>query len=190
MEEEIQKVRWVNYQSIILIFLLLIGVGIIALLQTRNSSRNLAGKPRFEKGAPAPNFTLPDLDGKMVSLADYKGQVVLLNIWATWCRPCVEEMPSMEKLYQELKDEEFEILAVSIDESGAQVVLPFMKKHKLSFPALTDTAGAIKNLYQTTGVPESFIIDKDGRIVEEVTGPRDWASAGAIRFFRNLIQSN
>jgi len=126
----------------------------------------------------------------MVSLTDYKGNVVLLNIWATWCPPCVEEMPSMEKLHQELKDESFEILAVSIDVSGAEAVIPFMKKHKLGFSALTDTTGAIKNLYQTIGVPESFIIDKDGIIVEKVIGPRDWAASGAIRYFRNLIQRN
>lgn len=189
MNEEIQKVGRVNYQSIIVIFLIIIGIGIIVLLQTRRSSLNLAGKPRFEKGVRAPNFTLPDLDGKMVSLADFKGQVVLLNIWATWCAPCVEEMPSMEKLHQELKDEKFVILAVSIDESGAKVVRPFMKKHKLSFPALIDSAGTLKSLYRTTGVPESYIIDKDGRVLEEIIGPRDWAAAGAIRYFQNLIQS-
>ena len=168
----------------------MIGVGIIVLLQTNKFSPNLAGKPRFEKGAAAPNFTLPDLDGNMVSLADYKGKVVLLNIWATWCPPCVEEMPSMEKLHQELKDEKFVILAVSIDELGAKAVQPFMKKYKLSFLSLTDTAGTIKNLYQTTGVPESFIIDKNGSIVEEVIGPRDWAAAGVIRYFRSMIRSN
>jgi peroxiredoxin len=190
MKEEIQKVRRVNLQSIMLIFLIIIGVGIIVFLQTKDSSFDLSGKPRFGKGVAAPNFTLPGLDGKMVSLTDHKGKVVLLNIWATWCLPCVEEMPSMEKLHQELKDEGFEILAVSIDESGAEAVLPFMKKHKLSFPALTDTKGAMKNLYQTTGVPESFIIDKDGTIVEEVIGPRDWATPSAIRYFRNLIQRN
>jgi len=115
---------------------------------------------------------------------------VLLNIWATWCAPCVAEMPSMEKLYQELEDEGFELLAVSVDESGAEVVTPFMKKHKLSFPVLIDTEGAIKSLYQLTGIPESFIIDKDGIIVEKVIGPRDWAASGAISYFRNLIQSN
>ena len=190
MKEEIKKARRVNFQSILLIFLIIIGVGIIVLLQTKDSSFNLSGKPRIVKGVPAPNFTMPGLDGKMVSLADYKGKVVFLNIWATWCPPCVEEMPSMEKLYQELKGEGFEILAVSIDASGAKDVLPFMKKHKLSFPALTDTRGAIKELYQTTGVPESFIIDKDGIIVEKVIGPRDWAASGAIRYFRNLIQRN
>jgi len=190
MTEEIQKVRRANLQSILLIFLIIIGVGIIVLLQTKDSSFNLSGKPRLEKGVPAPNFTLPRLDGKMVSLADYKGKVILLNIWATWCPPCVEEMPSMEKLYQELKGEAFEILAVSIDVLGAKAVIPFMKKHKLSFPALTDTKGVIKSLYQTTGVPESIIIDEDGIIIEKVIGPRDWATPGVIRYFRNLIQRN
>jgi peroxiredoxin len=190
MSEEIRNVRKLSFQPLILIVLILIGVGIILLLQTKDSSFNLSGKPLLGKGVPAPDFTLPGLDGQMVSLADYRGKVVLLNIWATWCPPCVEEMPSMEKLYQMLKAEGFEILAVSMDESGGQAVRPFMKKHKLNFPALTDTEGALKNLYQTTGVPESFIIDKDGIIVEKVIGPRDWASPGAIRSFRNLIQKN
>ena len=190
MKEKIQKDRRVNLQSILLIFLIIIGVGIIVLLQTKDSSFNLSGKPRLVKGMSAPNFTLPGLDGKTVSLADYKGKVVLLNIWATWCPPCVDEMPSMEKLHQELKGEAFEILAVSIDASGAKAVLPFMKKHQLSFPALTDTKGAIKNLYQTTGVPESFIIDKDGIIVEKVIGPMDWATPDVIRYFRDLVQRN
>ena len=88
-----------------------------------------------------------------------------------------------------LKNEGFEILAVSIDVSGAKAVLPFMQKHKLSFPALTDTKGTVKSLYQATGVPESFIIDKDGIIVEKIIGPRDWAAPGAIRYFRKLMSS-
>ncbi len=174
--------------NIILIFLVIVGVGIIVLLQTKDSYLNISGKPRLGKGVPAPDFTLPDINGKMVSLTDYRGKVVLINIWATWCPPCVAEMPSMEKLNQELKDEDFEILAVSLDVSGAKAVIPFMKKHKLSFSVLTDTKGAIKSLYQTTGVPESFIIDQEGIIVEKVIGPKDWASPGAILFFRNLIQ--
>lgn len=183
-------VRKINFQSILLIFLIIFGGGIIVLLQTKDTSFDLSGTPRIKKGMPAPAFTLAGLDGNMVSLDDYKGKVVLLNIWATWCPPCVEEMPSMEKLYQELEDEEFEILAVSIDASGSKIVTPFMKKHNLSFPALTDTQGTLKNLYQTTGVPESFIIDKGGIISEKIIGPRDWAQPGIIAYFRNLIQRN
>jgi peroxiredoxin len=187
-KEEIQKDRRVNFQALVIIFLIVILFGILILLQTKDSFYNASSGLQVAKDLPAPNFSLPDLDGKMVSLSDYRGKVVLLNIWATWCPPCVEEMPSMEKLYQELQGEGFEILAVSIDESGAQDVLPFMQKHKLSFPALTDSKGAIKNLYQTTGVPESFIIDKDGILVEKVIGPRNWAIPEAIRYFRNLIR--
>jgi peroxiredoxin len=190
MREETRNVRKLGLQSLLVVVLIMIGVGIIVLLQTKDSSLNLTGSPRLGQGEPAPDFSLPGLDGQMVRLADYRGKVVLLNIWATWCPPCVEEMPSMEKLYQTLKGEDFEILAVSMDESGAQAVGPFMEKHRLNFPALTDTKGAIKSLYLTTGVPESFIIDKDGIIVEKVIGPRDWASPGAIRSFRNLIQRN
>ena len=182
--------RRLNFHSIFLIVLISVGFGIIVLLQTKDSSFDLSGKSRIDKGVPAPEFTLPGLDGNMVKLVDYKGKVVLLNIWATWCPPCVEEMPSMEKLYQELKDEDFQILAVSIDVSGGNVVAPFMKKHKLSFPALTDTQGTLKSLYRTTGVPESFIIEKDGIIAEKIIGPRDWATPAVISYFRNLIQRN
>ena len=190
MNEENQSVRRLNFRSIILIVLVIVGVGIMFLLQSKKSSFNPYGKPLLGKGVPAPDFTFPGLDGKKVSLADHKGKVVLLNIWATWCAPCVAEMPSMEKLYQELKDEGFEILAVSVDESGAGAVNPFMEKHKLGFPVLLDTKADIKNLYHATGIPESFIIDENGIIVEKIIGPRDWADSGAIRFFRNLIQSN
>ena len=190
MQEKIRPVRRVNFRSLILIVLIIVGVGIIVLLQSRDSFHNPSGKPLLEKGVPAPDFAFPGLDGKRLRLSDYKGQVVLLNIWATWCAPCVEEMPSMEKLYQELKDEGFKLLAVSVDESGAEAVTPFMKKHKLGFPVLLDPRGEIKSLYQLTGIPESFIIDKNGIIVEKIIGPRDWAASGAIRFFRNLIQSN
>ena len=189
MQEDNQNDRKLKLQPLMLVVLILIGGGIIFLLQTKDSSFNLSGKPRLGKGAAAPNFSLPGLDGKMITLADYKGKVVFLNIWATWCPPCVQEMPSMKKLYQELNGEGFEILAVSIDASGGEAVIPFMKKYGLSFPALLDTKSSIKSLYQTTGVPESFIIDKDGIIAEKIIGPREWASPDAIRLIRNLIQS-
>jgi thiol-disulfide isomerase/thioredoxin len=124
----------------------------------------------------------------MVSLSDYRGKVVFLNIWATWCPPCREEMPSMEKLYRELRGEGFEILAVSIDALGAKAVAPFMKEYRLSFPALLDPEGTVQQLYGTTGIPESFIIDKKGIIAEKIIGARNWATPEVIRFFRNLIQ--
>jgi thiol-disulfide isomerase/thioredoxin len=177
-----------RYKVITLFCVIAIMLGIFILLQGKDSFLNLSNQARLKPGLSAPNFTFPGLDGKMTSLADYKGKVVFLNIWATWCGPCREEMPSMEKLYKELKGGDFEILAISIDALGAKVVAPFVKEYKLSFPVLLNPKGTIQILYGTTGVPESFIIDKEGVLVQKIIGPRDWASTEAIRFFQNLIQ--
>ena len=190
-EQETSKDNQVKFQNIgLLVLLVVVFLGLIALLLAKDSIFSPVTITRLEKGVVAPDFTFPDLNGKMVSLADFRGKVVFLNIWATWCLSCVEEMPSMEKLYQEMRGEDFEILAVSIDVQGAKIVTPFMEKYKLSFPALIDSHGRIKSLYQTTGVPETFIIDKEGIIVQKIIGPRDWSSADAFRFFRNLLLSN
>ena len=181
--------RKTNFRSIILVFMMIVAISILILLQTKDSYLNLSGKPMLGKGAAAPDFTLPDLNGNSVSLSDYRGKAVLLNIWATWCPPCVSEMPSMEKLYQNMKEEDFDILAVSIDESGADDVVSFMKKYKLNFTVLTDPQGSLNDKYQTTGIPESYIIDKNGRIVEKIIGPRDWAAPEIVRIFQELART-
>ncbi len=168
-------------------FLLLVGA-VFLFLRWYTSYVHQSQKPRVLAGTAPPAFTLPGLDGRMVSLADYKGKVVFLNIWATWCPPCREEMPSMEKLYEQLKSDDFEILAVSVDLSGAEAVRPFMKRYGLHFPALLDTEGKVQHLYGTTGIPESFIIGRDGRIRKVIVGPMDWATPAAVRFFRTLLK--
>ncbi|MGD2186287.1 MAG: TlpA disulfide reductase family protein [Desulfobacterales bacterium] len=174
----------IYYKATILVFLAVCGLLILFSLRQNNPYLNYSS---LKTGRPAPDFTLPGLDDKMVSLSDYRGHVVLVNIWATWCPPCVDEMPSMEKLYQELKGENFEILAVSIDAAGKKAVAPFMKKYNLSFPVLMDPDGSIQTLYQTTGVPESFIINQEGVLIEKIIGARDWATSEILRFFRGLI---
>jgi peroxiredoxin len=176
-----------NYRGIILVSLAVIALAVLFLLKQNNSYLNYSP---LKPGHPAPDFSFPGLDGKMVSLADHRGHIVLVNIWATWCPPCVDEMPSMEKLYQELKGENFEILAVSIDALGIKAVAPFMKKYSLSFPALMDPDGAIKALYQTTGVPESFIVNQEGILVEKIIGPRNWATPAVVGFFRDLLKTS
>jgi peroxiredoxin len=189
MDEKASKAG-TRYKSLTLFVLIAGMVGIFVLFQLKDSFFSLSNNVPVKLGAPAPNFTFPTLDGKMVSLSDYNGKVVFLNIWATWCPPCREEMPSMEKLYKELKGQEFEILAVSIDASGATAVRPFMKEHGLSFPALLDTGGTIRGLYGMTGVPETYVIDKEGVIKQRIIGPRDWAAPEAIRLFRGLVEKS
>ena len=187
-EKEIQTVKKFNYKTVMLFFLILIMLGVMVLLQGKDSFFNLSKKPRIKEGLPAPDFTFPGLDGQPVRLSDYKGKVVLLNIWATWCAPCIEEMPSMQKLYQALKGSNFEILAVSVDQAGAGAVAPFMQQYKLSFPALVNPDGTIQNLYGTTGIPESFIIDKKGIIRKVIIGPINWYTPEVIRFVQNLLK--
>ena len=179
----------INHKSVILVIVLALGISIFILLKLNESEIFFSGTLKLEVGKAAPDLTFPGLDGRMISLSDHKGKVVLVNIWATWCSPCVDEMPSMEKLYQEFKDDNLEILAVSIDALGAEVVGPFMQKYNLTFPALLDPEGTIRQSYQVTGVPESFIIDQQGVLAKKIIGAADWSSPGVLSFFRNLLQN-
>ena len=177
-----------NYPIAVFIFVVVTVMVIILSLKLNDSAFKFSNQVAIEDNLPAPDFTFPGLDGKMVSLSDYKGKVVLVNIWATWCPPCVDEMPSMEKLYNKFKGQNFEILAVSIDEPGLKAVAPFMRKFNLTFPALIDSKGAINAVYGVTGVPESFIIDKQGILAKKIVGPVDWASPAIFRFFSEEIE--
>jgi peroxiredoxin len=135
----------------------------------------------------APDFALPDLEGQAVRLSAYRGHVVLVNLWATWCPPCRDEMPSMERLYQRLKDKGFVLLAVSEDEGAAAAVKAFVQQMRVTFPVLLDPDGDVGRKYEVWGFPESFLVDRDGRVVERVIGPRDWSSAEQIARIEALL---
>jgi len=129
-------------------------------------------------GSEAPPFTAATLDAqpKPRTLADYKGQVVLVNVWATWCGPCRHEMPSMQALYKDFAPRGFKIVAVSIDEPGdGPKVRDFVKEFGITFDVLHDGAGTIQKIYQTTGVPENFLIDAEG-VVRKKAYAQDWNS--------------
>jgi cytochrome c biogenesis protein CcmG/thiol:disulfide interchange protein DsbE len=166
---------------------LLVAVPIILITLKEKGSRSRFIRP-LQEGKPAPNFTFPDLEGRKVSLSDFRGKVVLVNIWATWCPPCRDEMPSMQKLYERFKGEHFEIVAVSINTDGREAVARFMQQMNLTFPALLDPKEKIRSLYGITGVPESFIVDREGILVNKVIGPMDWSSPPVFDFFQELIQ--
>jgi peroxiredoxin len=177
-----------NYKAVILVFLALaIFLALLALNQ-KGSFRKSFELKSLGVGRPAPDFEFPGLDGQIVRLSNYRGKVVLVNIWATWCPPCIDEMPSMEKLYNELQGGNFEILAVSVDAQGLKAVAPFMKAYKLSFPALIDTNGTVMNLYRATGIPESFIINKKGILIKRIIGPLDWDAPEISDYLRNLMK--
>lgn len=144
---------------------------------------------KFEEPVVAPDFTLKDLKGTQVTLKNFKGRVVFLNFWATWCPPCRREMPSMERLYKQLKDRDFTMLAVDMQESEKRV-RAFISEFSLSFPALLDLNGDISSLYGIVGLPTTYIIDREGKIIGKAVGPRDWSSQESKQLFQSLLKKS
>ncbi|HWC75356.1 MAG TPA: TlpA disulfide reductase family protein [Gemmatimonadales bacterium] len=144
----------------------------------------------IEVGSTAPNFHAVELpSGRPATIANYRGKVVLLNIWATWCPPCKVEMPSMERLSHKLAGTDFQLVAVSVDEQDSTVVDKFVKDMGLTFQILHNQDGTIRQIYQTTGVPESFVIDRDGVIVKKVIGAADWDAPVNENLIRRLLDA-
>ena len=146
--------------------------------------------PPLRRGRMAPPIELPDVEsGERISLADFENRVVLVNFWATWCKPCEDEMPAMERLYRGLRDSGFELVAVSADiEGDLELVREFRDRMAISFPIALDPAKRISELYQTMGFPESLLIDRDGTVVERYVGPRDWDHRVYAERIRELLE--
>jgi peroxiredoxin len=140
-------------------------------------------------GQPAPAFALPRLapaDGAGLSLDDLRGRVVLVNFWATWCKPCEDEMPAMERLYRALAGTEFELVAISVD-TGREEVEAFRDRLDLTFPILLDPDRRVASSYQSYRFPESYLIDREGRILARYIGPRDWDAAVYLERIRRVL---
>lgn len=143
-----------------------------------------------EVGSQAPDFAARELNGRgaVRTMADYRGQVVVLNIWATWCTPCVVEMPTFERLHALFPDSDLRVVAVSIDEFvSADSVRSFARNLGVTFDVLLDSTRAIERQYQVTGYPETFVIARDGTIRKKWIGPADWASPANVALVRDLL---
>ncbi len=141
-------------------------------------------------GTRAPDFQAATLDTppRELSLANYKGKVVLVNIWATWCQPCRVEIPSIEKLYRTYGPRGLNVVAVSVDEPGTEsAIRAFVRDMGMTFQVLHDPSGKIEQAYQTTGYPETVIIGKDGVIRKKIAGAVDWNSEGNRRLIEQLL---
>ncbi len=159
-----------------------IAVALLALLDGGSTS------PAIGRGRRAPDFELPRLGGEAsVRLSALRGSVVLVNFWATWCKPCEDEMPAMERLYRALRPDGFELLAVSVDDE-AEAVAEFQQRLGLSFPILLDPRKDVASgLYHTFRFPESLLIGRDGVVVERYIGPKDWDADAYSERIRRLL---
>lgn len=142
------------------------------------------------KGKPlAPDFSLVDIDDKQHRLSFYRGKVVIVNFWATWCPPCRFELPSMEALWQELKKEDVVMLAINIGED-ADTIFTFTTDYPVTFPLLMDRDSSVIKQYPVLGIPTSFIIDPQGRIIYRAVGTREWNDEKIIKQIIELKKSN
>ncbi len=160
------------------------------ILSTTRPDARTERLPMISAGEKAADFKLADLAGKVVSLSSLRGKVVFLNVWATWCAPCRQEMPSMETLYDEFKNnKDFVIVAVSQDTKGKEAVLPYVEKNGYHFEVLLDPQNTVGEAYNVSGVPETFIIDRTGRIVAHHMGAFDWSRPDVKEALQELLDA-
>jgi peroxiredoxin len=170
-------------------------MALVALAAVLSPGRTAAEDPvaalsliRPKPAKDAPEFQVRTPDDRTLRLADFKGKVVFLNFWATWCEPCREEMPSMERLHRAYKDRGLAVLAISLDSQGASVVNPFVKKFALTFPVGLDPKMAVRETYGVWAVPSTFLIDRKGKRVLFANGAREWDGKAAHALVESLLK--
>ncbi len=180
----VDKLRWFNISlGSLLILSIFITSG--AVFAGEDHWKDM-GIIRLNKRDMAPAFSLPLLSGAEVGPHTYKGKVIILNFWASWCPPCRREMPSMERLYRDYKDKGVVILGVN-DMESEEDVRSFYDEYMLSFPTVLDKDGKVFNQYGVLAIPTSFIIDREGRLIGKVFGPREWDSEHARALIKELL---
>lgn len=147
------------------------GFGIVLLASLVGcSARGPIGFSGLPPNSDAPNFTLAALDGKNVSLSDFKGKVVVLNFWATWCSPCSREIPDLNDLYNRYQEKGLAVISIAMDRDGSGVVKSFAEEHKIGYPVLLGDAQIQKSYGGVSGIPSTFLIDKKGKVVTNSVG--------------------
>ena len=185
------KRRYLIFSGLIFIFLVVFGVLILDSGKKEKFKNEIKNdnsvKEGIYKGEIPPDFTLKDLEGEEVSLKRFRGKIVLLNFWATWCPPCRKEIPSMIKLYKRYNDKGLEIIGVNLDRMDKSGIEKFSSEYNITFPILLDPTGKIATLYGITALPATFILDRNGKIQERVAGGKDWSSEENLKIFETLL---
>jgi len=148
-----------------------------------------------DTGGRAPAYAAVSLDGDTVRLEDLRGRVVLLNVWATWCKPCVKEMPALQRLHQRLHPEGLSVVAVSVDNAALMLgdadgdVRGFVEEYGITFTILLDPESRVESTFRVTGLPMTFVIDREGVLREKVLGAREWDDTGSVASLRTLLEN-
>lgn len=186
-------VRFVNMRRTIHLCFLSIALaaaltsnGTLARGQSKLNYKVISNLEPMKEYALTPEFSVIGTDGKKISLKDFRGKIVFLNFWASWCEPCREEMPAMERLYQEFKNKNFVVLAVSVKDRK-QDAIDFVKELKVSYPVALDPEGQVGLLYGAWGLPTTYLIGPKGEGLARAWGPAEWYSPAARNLIRDLV---
>lgn len=137
-------------------------------------------------GDTAPNFSIRTDNGLTISPASFGGRLLVLNFWATWCPPCIEEMPSLDQMQKQLKDAGVVVLGISVDEDEA-AYKNFLARTRVSFLTARDPAAQISSLYGTYRYPETYVINREGKVVQKIIGPTEWTDERMLAYLRSLL---
>ena len=167
--------------------------GAVALLPSMPARPPLSGDMRTfdlsQPPSPAPEISFSDLSGNTLGLEDFRGQVVLVNFWATWCAPCLRELPSLERLQAALSEDDFGLLAISIDREGGEKVSPFLEENGFdALPTYLDPTGGTATAFGVFGMPTTLLIDRQGRELGRYTGPAEWDEPEAVALIRFFLE--
>lgn len=172
-----------------LLYFLIVVVGIVLVLKIQYPVfSKIQITEGTEVGEKAPSFKLRNLDGNLEGLDDYKGKVVVLNFWATWCAPCLEEMPTFEKLYRRYRSQGLTVLAVNLDKGNSEKVKKFTDENNFTFIVLLDSEGIAEKRYPSFTIPFTYVIDKKGRIAARVDGAKNWATNETFEAMEILVK--
>ena len=185
--------RFFLFASVLCLGMLQISASYLLSAEKQLSSKRVNYKlvsnlQEIKEPSPAPGFTLPDLERGKVSLKDFRGKLLILNFWASWCVPCREEMPAMERLYQKYRDQGFVILGVNLKDDKKSAIA-FVKELKITFPIAFDPAGEVGLLYGAWGLPATYLIDTKGIALARAWGPADWFSPRARELIEALLDA-
>jgi len=169
------KPWYVDFRFFLLLFAVLFVFLLMSIFGRSHSAGPGGGLGMFATGKEAPDIEVVDLDGQKVKLSQFKGKVIFLNFWATWCSPCRKEVPTIQSLYKKyLNNPDFMVFAVSCDAEGAKEVGKYVRSKAVTFPVFLDPEMKAAAIYGIAGFPETFLIDRNGKIAQKFVGPRQW----------------
>jgi peroxiredoxin len=142
------------------------------------------------RGEDVWDFELPDLSGNLVKLSDFKGNVVVLNFFGSWCGPCGAEMPSLQKAFQHNQERGLVVLGIAADPEGAKTVTPFLKEYNVTFPVLLDPKNEVFSRYFVRAIPVTYLLDREGKIATMYRGEADWNSSEAQMLLDHLLKES